>query len=67
MVPSLPEQFACDHCGRTGTPADAATGWSVSTPPRATGSTEAADQRVTALCPDCARVVLRDLEGRLDP
>jgi hypothetical protein len=66
-VATLPEQFRCAHCGRSGSPGDVAVGWSVSSPPRATGSTAAADDRVTALCPDCARAALRDLEGKLDP
>jgi hypothetical protein len=45
-----------------------ATGWSVSTPPRPTGSTQAAgDGPVFMLCPDCARRLVRDLEARLDP
>ncbi|GAA3153434.1 hypothetical protein GCM10010531_00430 [Blastococcus jejuensis] len=66
-MPELPNRFRCAHCGRAGTPADVATGWSMSSPPRPTGSTAAADPQVTALCPDCARRVLRDLEGKLDP
>ncbi len=66
-MPSLPDRFDCAHCGRAGTPGEVATGWSVSTSPRPTGSTADADERVTALCPDCARRVLRDLEGKLDP
>ena len=62
-----PETLTCAHCGRSGTPADAALGWSVSTPPRPTGSTGPRPTDVRALCPDCARAALRDLEGKLDP
>ena len=62
-----PEPLSCAHCGRTGTPEDAALGWSVSTPPRPTGSTAARSTEIRALCPDCARAALRDLEGKLDP
>ena len=61
------EQLRCAHCGRAGTPADVALGWSVSTPPRPTGSTGPRSTEVRALCPGCARAVLRDLEGKLDP
>lgn len=59
----------CDSCGRPGTAADLATGWSVSRPPRPTGPARArtaAEERTTALCPDCARRHVRDLEARLD-
>jgi hypothetical protein len=67
-VPHLPEQLRCDRCARTGTAAEVATGWSVSTPPRPTGSTHtAADGPIAMLCPDCARRLVRDLEARLDP
>ena len=62
-----PEPLSCAHCGREGTPADLALGWSVSTPPRPTGSTAPRSTDVRALCPDCARAALRDLEGKLDP
>ena len=60
------EPLTCAHCGREATPAAAATGWSVSTPPRPTGSTEPRSTEVRALCPACARAALRDLEGKLD-
>jgi hypothetical protein len=44
------------------------TGWSVSTPPRPTGSTRSADGGpIAMLCPECARRLVRDLEARLDP
>lgn len=62
-----PDTLTCSHCGRTGAPADAALGWSVSRPPRPVGSTAPVAEEVTSLCPDCARHALRDLEGRLDP
>ncbi|MGY1662107.1 hypothetical protein ACI78Q_12900 [Geodermatophilus sp. SYSU D00705] len=63
-----PEHLVCAACGRTGTPADVATGWSMSTPPRPTGSTAArAHGPLTALCPACARDRVRHLEARLDP
>jgi len=62
-----PELLTCAHCGREGTPADAALGWSVSTPPRPTGSTGPRPTEVRVLCLDCARAALRDLEGKLDP
>ena len=61
------DRLTCAHCGRAGSAADAATGWSVSTPPRPTGSTQPRSAEVRALCPACARSSLRDLEGRLDP
>jgi endogenous inhibitor of DNA gyrase (YacG/DUF329 family) len=60
----------CASCGRPGSAADLAAGWSVSRPPRPTGATRprtAAEERTTALCPDCARRLVRDLEARLDP
>ena len=61
------EISTCAHCGRVGTPADVALGWSVSTPPRPTGSTGPPPTDVRALCPGCARAALRDLEGKLEP
>jgi len=67
-VPRLPDQLRCDRCPTTGTAADVATGWSVSSPPRPTGSTATADAGpITMLCPECARHLVRDLEARLDP
>jgi hypothetical protein len=66
-VPAVPDRFRCALCGRAGTPADVATGWSMSSPPRPTGSSGAGGDRVTALCPECARRSLRDTEARLDP
>jgi len=68
-MPSVPESFACAACGRPGTAGDAAGGWSLSSEPRATGRTHRtpAQERVTALCPDCARGAIRDLEARLHP
>jgi hypothetical protein len=60
----------CASCGRTGEPAEVALAWSVSRPPRPTGATgprTAEQRRTTALCPDCARRSVRDLEARLDP
>lgn len=67
--PSVPERLRCALCGRTGSPADLATGWSLSVPPRPTGAGDRpqADRPVTMLCPDCARGSLRDTEARLDP
>jgi hypothetical protein len=64
---SAPERLTCAHCGREGTPADVVGGWSVSTPPRPTGSSQPRSSEVRALCPACARAALRDLEGKLDP
>jgi hypothetical protein len=68
-VVAVPEELLCAGCGRPGSPADLATGWSVSSPPRPTGSTARTpdQERVTVLCPDCARRWVRDLEARLDP
>ncbi|MCV2488667.1 hypothetical protein OF117_04765 [Geodermatophilus sp. YIM 151500] len=66
-MPSPDLQFTCLRCGRRGTPDDVATGWSLSTPPRPTGSDAPREETVTALCPACARDAVRDLEGRLDP
>jgi hypothetical protein len=64
----LPDQLSCDRCARTGTAADVASGWSVSTPPRPTGSSGSFEGGpITMLCPDCARRLVRDLEARLDP
>jgi hypothetical protein len=59
----------CTGCGRTATAGEAATGWSLSRAPRATGRTHRTpeQERVTALCPDCVRRHVRDLEARLDP
>ncbi|HEX2072857.1 MAG TPA: hypothetical protein VHF92_03655 [Geodermatophilus sp.] len=62
------DALVCARCRRSGTAADVATGWSLSVPPRPTGSTgERAPEQLTVLCPDCARDCLRDLEARLDP
>jgi hypothetical protein len=66
-VTSVPERMTCAHCGRDGTPGDVALGWSVSRPPRPTGSSVPPPTEVRALCPGCARAALRDLEGKLDP
>jgi hypothetical protein len=66
----VPEELRCATCGRSGAAADVVAGWSVSRPPRPTGSTgprTAAEDRLTMLCPDCARRHVRDLEARLDP
>jgi hypothetical protein len=62
-----PQPLSCAHCAHEGAPGDVALGWSVSTPPRPTGSTGPRPTEVRALCPDCAREALRDLEGKLDP
>ncbi|RFU21828.1 hypothetical protein D0Z06_09370 [Geodermatophilus marinus] len=63
-----PPELTCRRCGRSGRAADAATGWSLDTPPRPTGSAGGpAPGPTTALCPDCARECVRDLEARLDP
>jgi len=62
------EELRCSMCGRAGTAAEAALGWSVSTPPRPVGSTGPPNRAATtALCPECARRSVRDIEGRLDP
>ncbi|MGY1637778.1 hypothetical protein ACI78V_14120 [Geodermatophilus sp. SYSU D00742] len=62
------ELLVCAACGRTGTPADVATGWSMSTPPRPTGAREARPPGpLSALCPECLRRSVRDVEARLDP
>jgi hypothetical protein len=64
----VPDELRCTGCGRTGSAADAVTGWSLSTPPRPVGSTAPrAIGTLTALCPDCARRHVRVIEGRLDP
>jgi hypothetical protein len=62
-----PDELSCVGCGRTGAADDAAAGWALSRPPRPTGSTAPARQRLTAHCPDCARRHVADFEGRLDP
>jgi hypothetical protein len=69
VVVAIPDEVSCAGCGRRGTAADLATGWSLSTPPRATGTSgrTAEQERLTALCPDCVRRSVRDLEARLDP
>jgi hypothetical protein len=64
------DRLACASCGRTGEPGEVAAGWTVSRPPRpvgAAGPRTDEEQRTTALCPDCSRRHLRDLEARLDP
>jgi hypothetical protein len=68
-MPVVPDQLVCTGCGRTGNAADVAAGWSLSSLPRATGRSErtAEEERVTALCPDCVRRSVRDVEARLDP
>jgi endogenous inhibitor of DNA gyrase (YacG/DUF329 family) len=62
-------ELVCSSCGRAGTTAELASGWTVSRPPRPTGADRprtAEEERLTALCPDCARRSVRDLEARLD-
>jgi len=68
-MPRVPENLTCAGCGRPGTAGDAAGGWSLSSEPRATGQTARtpAQERITALCPECARGAIRDLEARLGP
>ena len=64
------DDATCAGCGRTGEPDAVAAGWSVSRPPRPVGADRprtAEEERTTALCPDCSRRHLRDLEARLDP
>ena len=61
------DALTCAHCGRTGTGADLVAGWSVSRLPRPTGTALPPPRETRALCPTCARSVLRDLEGKLDP
>ena len=66
----MADELSCSECGRAGTAADVAAGWSLSVPPRPVGSAgprPAEQQGVTALCPGCARRLVRDLEARLDP
>jgi hypothetical protein len=61
-------ELFCSSCGRTGTTAELASGWTVSRLPRPTGADRprtAEEERTTALCPACARRDVRDLEARL--
>jgi hypothetical protein len=69
-VTTTPDDRACADCGRTGEPGTVAAAWTVSRTPRPVGADRprtAAEERTTALCPDCSRRHLRDLEARLDP
>jgi hypothetical protein len=62
--------LVCSQCGRTGTAADLAAGWTVARAAHPTGADRprtAEEERTTALCPDCARRLVRELEARLDP
>ena len=62
--------LVCAQCGRTGTAADLAAGWTVSRAARPTGAHRprtAEEERTTVLCPACARRLVRDLEARVDP
>ena len=64
------DDVACQGCGSTATAAEVAGGWTVSRSPRPVGADRPrtpAEERTTALCPDCSRRHLRDLEARLDP
>jgi len=64
------DELTCSGCGRAGTAADTASGWSLTTQPRPVGVTRPRtcdERRITALCPSCARQALLDLEARLDP
>jgi hypothetical protein len=63
------DDLVCARCGRTGDPGQLAAGWTVSRPPRPVGAVRPRtpeEQVATALCPDCSRRSLRDLEARLD-
>jgi hypothetical protein len=65
-----PDELRCSGCGCAGTATDATAGWALSRPPRATGRhapRTVDEERLTALCPACARRDLRLLEARLDP
>jgi len=66
----VPDELRCSRCGSAAGAGEAAAGWSLTRPPRATGRTgprTPAEDRLTMLCPGCARSALRDLEARLDP
>ena len=66
----IPDELRCSGCGSGGAAADVVAGWSLTRPPRPTGRSgprTAEEQRLTMLCPDCARRHVRDLEARLDP
>jgi len=69
-VADLPDELRCSGCGSRGTPADLAAGWSLTRPARPTGASRARtaeEERLTALCAECARRHVRELEARLDP
>jgi hypothetical protein len=62
-----PDDVTCGHCGRRGTAAEARLGWSLDVPPRPTGSTAPArNAEAVHVCPRCTRLLVRDVEARLD-
>jgi hypothetical protein len=62
-----PDDVTCARCGRAGTVAEARLGWSRDVPPRPTGSTAPArTDEASYVCPECTRLLVRDVEARLD-
>lgn len=61
--------LVCTRCGRAPREDESVLGWSCSREPRPTGISTRAPEHdlVSALCPECLRHNVRDVEARLDP
>lgn len=66
---TVPGSQVCARCGRSPADGESVLGWSSARDPRPTGTTtrSAEQERTSALCPECLRRHVRDVEARLDP
>ena len=64
---TTPDDVTCARCGRPGTATEVRLSWSLDVPPRPTGSTgPARSGEASYVCPECTRLLVRDVEARLD-
>ena len=66
---TAPGPLVCTRCGREARDGESAVAWSRARDPRPTGVTTRTpeQERESALCPECLRRHVRDVEARLDP